>query len=135
VYGAFVTETHPQLGPGIRERMEVAAGVSDQDVAAARRIRQDVRGVIEQITPPGTILALPTAPCVALPRDASADALESFRLRAMRLTCIAGLAGLPQISLPAGTISGAPVGLSFIGWRGGDEALLDLAAALCAPRS
>ena len=48
----------------------------------------------------------------------------------MRLTCIAGLGGLPQISVPAGTVSGCPVGLSFIGWAGGDEALLDLAVAV-----
>ena len=35
-----------------------------------------------------------------------------------------------QISVPVGTVSGCPVGLSFIGWAGGDEALLDLAVAV-----
>ena len=58
------------------------------------------------------------------------DVHEAFRVRAMRMTCIAGLSGLPQISLPIGTIGGCPVGLSFIGWAGGDEALLDLAVKL-----
>ena len=48
----------------------------------------------------------------------------------MRLTCIAGLAGLPQISIPAGTAAGCPAGLSLIGWAGADEALLDLACRL-----
>jgi Asp-tRNA(Asn)/Glu-tRNA(Gln) amidotransferase A subunit family amidase len=43
----------------------------------------------------------------------------------MRLTCTAGLSGLPQMSIPACTIDGCPVGLSFIGWAGGDEALLE----------
>jgi amidase len=38
-----------------------------------------------------------------------------------------GISGLPQVSIPVGTVSGCPVGLSFIGWAGGDEALLDLA--------
>lgn len=130
VYGEFVTEKRPHLGPGIRERMEFAAGVSDQDVAAARRIRGQAHTVIEQMTPPGTILALPTAPCIAPLVDASAEALESLRVQAMRLTCIAGLAGLPQVTIPAGSISGRPVGLSFIGWRGGDEVLLELIAKL-----
>jgi amidase len=37
---------------------------------------------------------------------------------------------LPQISIPIGTVSGCPAGLSFIGWPGGDEALLDLACEL-----
>ena len=58
------------------------------------------------------------------------EALESFRVRVMRLTCIAGLGGLPQVSIPAGTVAGCPAGLSLIGWAGGDEALLDLAVAL-----
>jgi amidase len=34
------------------------------------------------------------------------------------------------MNLPIGTLGGCPVGLSFIGWPGGDEALLDLACAL-----
>jgi amidase len=46
------------------------------------------------------------------------------------MTCISGLSGLPQISLPIGSLGGRPVGLSFIGWAGGDEALLDLAVKL-----
>jgi amidase len=56
--------------------------------------------------------------------------LESFRLRVMRLTCIAGLGGLPQITIPIGTTSGCPIGLSFIGWARADEVLLDLASSL-----
>jgi amidase len=34
------------------------------------------------------------------------------------------------VSIPIGTVSGCPVGLSFIGWPGSDEALLDLAATV-----
>ena len=37
---------------------------------------------------------------------------------------------LSKKTIPAGTVSACPIGLSFIGWSGGDEALLDLAAAL-----
>jgi amidase len=48
----------------------------------------------------------------------------------MRLTCMAGLAGLPQMTLPVGTVTDCPVGLSLIGWPGGDEVLLDLAVSL-----
>jgi amidase len=51
--------------------------------------------------------------------------------RIVTLTCIAGLTGLPQIHLPlAETPDGIPVGLSLIGWRGGDCALLRLASAI-----
>jgi Amidase len=58
------------------------------------------------------------------------ERIESFRVRVMRLTCMAGLAGLPQMNLPVGTVSGCPVGLSLIGWPGSDEVLLDLTKSL-----
>jgi amidase len=48
----------------------------------------------------------------------------------MRLTCIAGIGGLPQVTVPVGTLAGAPAGLSFIGWAGSDEVLLELALSL-----
>jgi amidase len=129
-YGDFVARARPQLGPGIKERMAFAATVNEADAAAARRVHDQARAHLRSLLPPGTILALPTAPCIAPLIATPADALESFRVRVMRLTSIAGLSGLPQISIPIGTVSGCPVGLSFIAWAGGDEALLDLAVAL-----
>jgi amidase len=129
-YGEFVTANRPRLGPGIWERMQFAAVVTERDFADASKQRTRIRARISKLAQPGTVLALPSAPCIALPLDTSAEDLEVFRKRAMRLTCIAGLSGLPQISIPAGLIAGCPVGLSFIGWAGGDEVLLALAGKL-----
>ncbi|MBU6507603.1 MAG: amidase, partial [Alphaproteobacteria bacterium] len=55
---------------------------------------------------------------------------DDFRARVMALTCIAGLSGLPQVTIPATQINGLPVGLSFIAWDRGDESLLALAQTL-----
>jgi amidase len=129
-YGEFVELRRPRLGPGIRERMEFAAKVSEREIADARQEHARAREHIRTMTQPGTILALPTAPCVAPRVNTPSDTLESFRVRVMRLTCIAGLSGLPQVTLPIGSIAGCPVGLSFIGWAGGDEALLALCVKL-----
>jgi amidase len=55
----------------------------------------------------------------------------------MILTCIAGIGGLPQVTLPIGYVAGCPVGASLIGWAGADEALLEAATALgawCGPQ-
>jgi len=79
---------------------------------------------------PGTVLALPTAPSIAPKIETTGPELEEFRTRVMRLTCTSGISGLPQMSIPAATINGCPIGLSFIGWAGGDEALLNLACEL-----
>jgi amidase len=129
-YGSFITARRPRLGPGIKERMEFASTVSESDAVLARKVHVSARDRIRGVAKPGTILALPTAPCIAPLTTTPAAELESFRVRVMRLTCIAGISGLPQVTLPVGTVSGCPVGLSFIGWAGGDEALVDLAMSL-----
>jgi amidase len=130
VYGRFVEEKHPRLGQGVAERMQIAANVTKAEADAARKIHTAAREHIRAQIPPGTVMALPSAPCIAPLIESSAEDLESFRVRVMRLTCVAGFGGLPQVSIPIGTIDGCPVGLSFVGWAGGDEVLLDLAASL-----
>jgi len=129
-FGGFVIAAKPKLGPGIKERMDFAASVTSEQANRSRMILAGARAHILKRLPPGTVMALPTAPSIAPPLAATGEALETFRVRTMRLTCIAGLAGLPQISIPVGTVSGCPAGLSFIGWAGADEVLLDLACRL-----
>ena len=101
-----------------------------EETAAAAKVRERVLARVLSLTTPGTILCLPTAPVIAPKNNAPAEDLEFFRANTMALTCIAGHTGLPQISIPAAEIEGCPAGLSFIGWPGGDEALLDLAVAM-----
>jgi amidase len=130
VYGSFVQEKRPRFGPGVAERMLTASKITKAEADAARKTHASARKYIRAQIAPGTIVALPSAPCVAPKIDTPAAELDSYRTRVMRLTCIAGLGGLPQVSIPAGTVSGCPAGLSFIGWAGGDEVLLDLAFSL-----
>jgi amidase len=129
-YGDFVRSAKPELGPGVKERIAFAATVTAEQADAARKVMAAARAHIRALVPPGTVMALPTAPCIAPPLDMDDAALDSFRTRVMRLTCIAGLSGLPQMSIPVGTAAGCPAGLSLIGWAGGDEALLDLGCGL-----
>jgi len=129
-FGEFITTQKPKIGPGVRERMEFAAIVTKAQADAQREIIAKARGHIRQTALPGTVLALPTAPTIAPKIEISGAKLEDFRTRVMRLTCTSGISGLPQMNIPAGTINGCPIGLSFIGWEGGDEVLLALAVEL-----
>ena len=129
-FGGFVTKHKPNIGPGVKERMQFASTVTSAQADASREVVNKARDHIRQIVVPGTVLALPTAPSIAPKIEISGAELEEFRTRVMRLTCTSGISGLPQMNVPGGTINGCPIGLSFIGWAGGDEALLDLACEL-----
>jgi amidase len=98
-FGAFITGVKPKLGPGIKERMDFAASVTSEQADRSREILAGARAHILATLLPGIIVALPSAPSIAPPLTATPDALELFRVRTMRLTCVAGLAGLPQISM------------------------------------
>lgn len=130
IYGAWIERRRPNLGPGIKERLAFAATVTQYQERDARAVMEAARKRIRVLAPPGTVICLPTVPTIAPRNDASPATLDDFRVRVMALTCIAGLSGLPQVTIPAASVNGCPAGLSFIGWENGDETLLDLAAAL-----
>jgi amidase len=130
-HGEWVTRTRPALGPGIRERFAWASTVSAEDVAANLPRRQAVVRRLDALLGPGDVLCLPTSPRVAPLRGTPTDTIEvEYRHQAMCLLCISGLGGLPQLSLPLASWNGLPLGLSLLGARGSDHALLALATAL-----
>jgi amidase len=119
------------LSPAIRERFEIASRITKDEARIGWEIRATAKERLQALAKPGTMILMPTTPTLPPERDIP-DGASTVEFRAMTLgsTCLAGHAGLPQISIPVGTAAGCPVGLSFIGWEGGDEALLDLAVKL-----
>ncbi len=126
--GAWVSTTRPRLGPGIKERFAYAATIAPAQVAAAQARRRDISAHVEQLLGPDGVICLPTSPRAAPLCGTPVDQVEvEYRNQAMRLLCVAGLCGLPQISLPMAQIDGLPLGLSLIGARTSDRALIALA--------
>ncbi len=70
------------------------------------------------------MLVIPTAPGAAPLLHLQGEEAEQYRSKVMQLSCIAGLAGLPQMTLPLAETTGLPVGLSLIANRGQDLKLL-----------
>ena len=132
-HGAWIEAARPVFGPGVRDRLDWASRVTPERVGAAKTAHAAIRSRLSELLEPGDVLCLPTSPRVAPPRNTPTDDLEiRFRHRAMCLLCIAGLGGLPQISLPLASFEGLPLGLSLVGPRGSDLALLDLAQRVAA---
>jgi amidase len=70
------------------------------------------------------LLVIPTTPSIAPKKKATSEEVEDVRTKTMQLTCIAGLSGFPQVTVPIMRADGLALGLSFIATRGRDRALL-----------
>lgn len=128
-HAIWIGENNPSFGPGVKERFAYAATVTDTDRTEHQPIRDIARARVNELLGDGdAVIVMPTAP-VSPKRDATNAEVEDFRARAMGLTCISGLSGCPQISLPLAD-AGAPIGVSLLATHGGDEALLNIAVTL-----
>lgn len=128
--GEWILATKPKFGPGVKERFAAAALMDTAEIAAAKALRETIVARLLSLMTPDTVMVLPTSPGIAPLLNTPADQLDTFRFRAIELLCLAGHAGLPQISIPAATLDGCPLGLSIIGARNCDEDILALAVQL-----
>jgi len=126
-HGAMLTRYQPPLGPGVAERFAWSSQVTDAQVAEARAYRLKYTAHVDALLGRGGVLLMPTMPDIAPLRATGEADLEDYRNRALRMLATAGLCGLPQLSMPLSSRSGAPLGLSLLGPRGSDRALIALA--------
>ena len=130
LHGDWISKYRPNFGPGVRERFSFASQVSRDQYEAALAFQRRFRCEIDALLATDGLLMLPTVGDVSPLIESSHEDLEDYRRRAFSLLCVAGLAGLPQISIPLAVYQGAPLGLSLIGRRGGDAALIAYAKEL-----
>jgi amidase len=119
------------MGPGVRERFIAASKLEAEDLSIPLERRARIAERIEAVLQPGTVLCLPSSPRPAPLKGLAPDAIEvTYRNQALNLLCMAGLAGLPQLSMPLAEVHGLPIGLSILAARGADLDLLHLATQL-----
>ncbi|MEI6741054.1 MAG: amidase [Gemmatimonadaceae bacterium] len=127
---AWVTAERPTFGPAIQGRFEAVARVTDAEADAMRGRRRAITARLDAMLVDGAIVVLPTVPDLPPRLRTPAAATIALRENAMAVLCASGLAGLPQLSMPVGTVDGVPVGLSLLAARGNDAMLLQVATAL-----
>jgi Asp-tRNA(Asn)/Glu-tRNA(Gln) amidotransferase A subunit family amidase len=129
-HGQWISAHPGALGPDVAERFRQAATVTTDAADTAREVVRQARDQLRDWLD-DAVLVIPTAATPAPPRTATAEEIEEARGRTRRMTCLAGLAGAPALSLPLlRSADGHPVGLCLIGAPGTDRDLLDLAGRM-----
>jgi amidase len=126
-HGAWIESARPVFGPAIAQRFALAKNVADADYTLASHERERIAQRVVGALGDGGVAILPSAAGPAPRLDAIAADVDAFRMRTLRITCIAGLARLPQVSIPLRTASGLPFGVSLLGAPRSDRALVALA--------
>ncbi|MGO4530780.1 amidase [Paenibacillus sp. 2TAF8] len=127
-HGNWLTKEHPTFGPGIAERFEWASSLEESASKAEAELRARVRRNLVHLLGDHGLLAIPTAPGPAPLLGLKGPEAEAYRAKTMQLSCIAGLSGLPQVTVPVLRPDGLPIGLSFIGGTNTDLKLLQWTA-------
>lgn len=130
--GALI-ETHGlALGPGVRERFAWSKAVTDREFEDSLVVRKEVTALLADLLGDDGVMVLPTMPDVAPLLTTTEAELEEYRNNAIKLLCLAGLSGFPQLSMPLATRNDAPLGLSLLGPAGSDLSLIALARKVAA---
>jgi aspartyl-tRNA(Asn)/glutamyl-tRNA(Gln) amidotransferase subunit A len=113
------------LSPALNKLLRYGPGRSASDWAEDQQILADVAAQVTALVNRNSFLLLPTAPQTAFPHSETAPANQAD------FTCLANIAGLPSISIPAGwSVDGLPIGVQLVGQTGHEASLFALARAL-----
>lgn len=126
-HGSWITKEQPAFGPGIAERFQMAGTLKKAECQSQFDRWKEIQQCMDALLEDDALLIIPTAPGPAPLLNLHGKAAEQYRAKTMQLTCIAGLAGLPQITLPLAQVNGLPVGLSVIAGRNQDRRLIEWA--------
>ena len=123
-HGAWISAKERNLGPAVKERFEYGSTI-DLETYQRQIKRCDLfRSELGDLLKDDGVMVMPTVPGAAPLVSTSFDDSQAYRERCVRLFCLSGLSGFPQITLPLGEVHGAPFGISLLGPKGSDRALI-----------
>ena len=123
-HGEWAKEHFNEMGPGIKERFEAASLITEEQRKAALLKQSEVISTLDRLLTENNYLILPTVIDIAPRLNSTPGELDAFRKNSFKLLCIAGLCGLPQVTLPLLTIEHAPFGVSILAKQNMDMPLL-----------
>lgn len=129
-HGAWVAVNGSHLAEDILERFMVGSRIGADEIAQEQKVRDAATQTLAGMLANNAIIIMPTTPGPAPSVCSPASVLAAERRRVQLLVSPAGVAGLPQVSMPWIKVDGAPVGLSVIGARGNDGTVVHAANLL-----
>jgi amidase len=131
--GGWIAERKPAFGAEAAANFALTRALDRRQLGAAIPRRERLARGLARRLGRRDCLCLPTTPSLA-PRTgeqlARTGAASGYYPRLLACTSIAGLARLPQVSLPLGQVGHVPIGLSLVGAHGEDAFLLAVAQML-----
>jgi amidase len=132
IHGPWIQKHQPEMGQAVAERFRFASTVSEAQAQAAWQQIAQIKARVREMVGQNGVVVVPSSASTALSMDADPAFIDDVRMRTMRITCVAGLSGLPQVSIPLSTKDDKPYGVSLLGPAGSDLALLRLAKRVAA---
>ncbi|MBX3531732.1 MAG: amidase [Rhizobiaceae bacterium] len=129
-HGAFITRHGARMGRGVRDRFEFGRDLPADTEAVETPKRDAFRAELAALLGDDGVLVMPTVPGAAPLASSTFDQQQELREKALRLLCLSGLSGFPQITVPLGEVDGAPFGISLLGPAGSDLALVRTARTI-----
>lgn len=129
--GGWIAKNKPALGPAMLAGMEFVKKIDRTRIGESIALRAHYSRELNATLSSGALLCMPTAPAVAPPKGSKAHGRDSdYYWRTLATNAIAGVARLPQVSMPLSDINGAPIGLSLAAARDRDLELLAAAKSM-----
>lgn len=133
-YSAETEQRASDIDPEVLGRLLRGRDTPAWQYVRACRQRDRLRAAADTLLTRFDVLAMPAAPTVATEIDQRAHQIDGHavevRSALLSLTRPWNLTGHPALSVPAGVVSGLPVGLQLISAPGNEGMLFDLAARI-----
>jgi amidase len=133
IFGAWIEAEKPQMGSMIQESLMLARTLDRALVPGVKNEMENYFRRMRSFLGKKDLLCFPTVPAPALRKGTVQkrdEAANGYYFRTLCLTSIAGVARLPQISMPVGTVQDLPVGLSLLARDHEDAFLLGVIDSL-----
>lgn len=127
--GGWLRDNQPERGPNFAASFRNVEQFDRSTRGAALQLSETLFARVAAFARPGDVFCYPTAPVLAPKKGtltgSNLAAVLDYYDRTMAVTAFAGVARLPEVTLPLAEVDGIPVGLSLAAGHYQDEFLLD----------